>query len=170
MLAAVVVTFLATESRPDTAAAKHRGTVVERIQYLRKQTWRWQRLMEKPKTPAPRRAERVQDSNYRAYVLDYWRRKAAKARRQAMRPPHRYAWLCIHRYEGSWRANTGNGYYGGLQMDITFQRMYGRDLLRRKGLAHNWKPIEQIWVAERAYRRGRGFYPWPNAARRCGLI
>ncbi len=65
---------------------------------------------------------------------------------------------------------TGNGYYGGLQMDIEFQRMYGADLLRRKGTADRWTPIEQIWVAERAYRSGRGFYPWPNTARSCGLI
>jgi hypothetical protein len=27
-----------------------------------------------------------------------------------------------------------------------------------------------MWVAERAYRSGRGFYPWPNTARACGLI
>ena len=27
------------------------------------------------------------------------------------------AFLCIHRYEGAWNSNTGNGYYGGLQMD-----------------------------------------------------
>ena len=61
-------------------------------------------------------------------------------------------------------------YYGGLQMDISFQRMYGRDLLRRKGTAENWTPVEQMWVAERALRAGRGFYPWPNTARYCGLL
>jgi hypothetical protein len=44
-----------------------------------------------------------------------------------------------------------------------------RDLLRR-GWANNWSPLEQMWVAERAYRSGRGFYPWPNTARYCGLI
>jgi hypothetical protein len=27
-----------------------------------------------------------------------------------------------------------------------------------------------MWVAERALRAGRGFYPWPNTARMCGLI
>jgi hypothetical protein len=27
-----------------------------------------------------------------------------------------------------------------------------------------------MWIAERALRAGRGFYPWPLAARRCGLI
>jgi hypothetical protein len=55
-------------------------------------------------------------------------------------------------------------------MDISFQRTYGRDLLRRKGTANRWTALEQIWVAERAYRSGRGFYPWPNTARYCRLI
>jgi hypothetical protein len=27
-----------------------------------------------------------------------------------------------------------------------------------------------MWVAERAFKDGRGFYPWPLTARRCGLI
>jgi hypothetical protein len=27
-----------------------------------------------------------------------------------------------------------------------------------------------MWIAEKAYRAGRGFYPWPNTARYCGLI
>ena len=49
-------------------------------------------------------------------------------------------------------------------------RTYGGDLLRRKGTADKWTPVEQMWVAERAYRAGRGFYPWPNTARYCGLI
>ena len=83
-------------------------------------------------------------------------------------------WLCIHRYERhpgqGWATRTGNGYYGGLQMDISFQRAYGGELLRRKGTANRWTAAEQMWVAERAYRSGRGFYPWPNTARYCGLI
>ena len=85
------------------------------------------------------------------------------------RPAHLGAWLCIHRYEGAWN-DPGAPYWGGLQMDLGFQRTYGADLLRRKGLASNWTPLEQIRVAERALRSGRGFYPWPNAARLCGLI
>ena len=55
-------------------------------------------------------------------------------------------------------------------MDIDFQRAYGPELLRRKGTANRWTAVEQMWVAERAYRSGRGFYPWPNTARYCGLI
>lgn len=77
---------------------------------------------------------------------------------------------CIHRYEGDWTANTGNGYYGGLQMDSDFMRTYAPDLLRAKGTADNWTPLEQMQTAERAYQSGRGFYPWPNTARMCGLL
>ena len=80
------------------------------------------------------------------------------------------AFLCIHTHEAhTWDTNTSNGYYGGLQMDLTFQRTYGASLLRRKGTADNWTPAEQIAVAIVAYRT-RGFWPWPNTARMCGLI
>lgn len=100
---------------------------------------------------------------------DAWRTRAQKARDRFRRPPHLEAWRCIHRYEGPW-SDPHAPYYGGLQMDLTFQRMYGRHLLRRKGTANHWRPREQMWVAERALRAGRGFYPWPVTARRCGLI
>lgn len=86
------------------------------------------------------------------------------------RPPRYSAWLCIHSHEGAWNSNTGNGYYGGLQMDYDFMSAYGGHLLRTKGTADKWTPLEQMQVAERAYRSGRGFYPWPNTARMCGLI
>jgi hypothetical protein len=84
-------------------------------------------------------------------------------------PAHYSAWLCIHRYEGSW-TDDGSPYYGGLQMDMEFQRNYGAKLLKEKGTANNWTPLEQMQVAEVAYQSGRGFYPWPNTARYCGLI
>ena len=80
------------------------------------------------------------------------------------------AFLCIHHYEGAWNANTGNGYYGGLQMDRRFQSLYGRDFVARWGTADNWPAWAQLQAAVRAYRSGRGFYPWPNTARACGLI
>jgi hypothetical protein len=71
--------------------------------------------------------------------------------------------------EGSW-TDANSPYYGGLQMDMSFMQAYGGSLLRHKGTADHWTPLEQIWVAERAYESGRGFYPWPNTARWCGLI
>ena len=77
--------------------------------------------------------------------------------------------LCIHHYEGAWTANTGNGYYGGLQMDLRFQTTYGRAYLDRWGTADHWPVWAQVVTARRAYRAGRGFGPWPNTARACGL-
>jgi hypothetical protein len=85
------------------------------------------------------------------------------------RPPHYAEWICIHGHEGAW--NDPNApYYGGLQMDMSFMRSYGWNLLQAKGTADNWTPLEQMWVAEKAYASGRGFYPWPNTARYCDLI
>ena len=62
-----------------------------------------------------------------------------------------------------------NGYYGGLQMNLGFQQTYAPWLLRTKGTADHWTPLEQMWTAEKA-AKSRGFYPWPNTARFCGLI
>ena len=83
-------------------------------------------------------------------------------------PPHKAQWLCIHGYEGSW-TDPNAPYYGGLQMDWGFMNTYGHELLVRKGTADHWTPHEQMWVAERAWRT-RGFGPWPNTARYCGLL
>lgn len=80
------------------------------------------------------------------------------------------AWTCIHQHEGSWPANTGNGYFGGLQMDRSFMRTYGGDKIRKYGgWAHLWSPRDQMVVAQRAWRT-RGYHPWPNTARACGLL
>ena len=80
------------------------------------------------------------------------------------------SFLCIHRFEGSWNANTGNGYYGGLQFDRTFQSQYGPEFVDRFGTADNWPVWAQLQAAVRAYQSGRGFTPWPNTARVCGLL
>ena len=85
----------------------------------------------------------------------------------------RSAFLCIFKHENAgygWGANTGNGYYGGLQMDRQFQRTYGNEFYRAWGTANNWPAHIQLAVAYRAYFSGRGFYPWPNTAMYCGLI
>jgi hypothetical protein len=80
------------------------------------------------------------------------------------------AFLCIHRGEGSW-TDSGDPYWGGLQMDRGFMWTYGAWAIRRyRGLANVWPPMVQIQVAIRAHRSGRGFYPWPTTARNCGLI
>jgi hypothetical protein len=55
-------------------------------------------------------------------------------------------------------------------MDHGFMRRYGRDFLVRWGTADNWPAWAQIEAAARAHRSGRGFTPWPNTARACGLL
>jgi hypothetical protein len=97
----------------------------------------------------------------------HWQHRAHKTWVQATHPPRLRDWLCIHRYEASW-ADSGGPYWGGLQMDLSFQQTYGGWLLRHKGTADHWSPLEQIWVAVRAART-RGFSPWPSTARDCGV-
>jgi len=139
--------------------------LIERlIDRHRHDVWHWQLVMGVPLThalPHP-----LPDPQRRATA---WYQLALKTKSRALHVPHRAAWLCIHRFEGSW-TDPNPPYYGGLQMDLQFQRKYGGALLRRKGTADHWTPLEQMWTAERAHRSGRGFYPWPNTARYCGLI
>jgi hypothetical protein len=150
---------------PDTAPAQVDFTLVRRsIQHTRHATWYWQRVMGRPLT---RELEDAPADPARR--LEAWRALAATTRRRAQNPPHKLAWLCIHRFEGAWHDRNAP-YYGGLQMDVQFQRTYAPVLFRLKGTADHWTPLEQIWAAERARRSGRGFYPWPNTARYCGLI
>jgi hypothetical protein len=110
-------------------------------------------------------------------ALGTWEKREARAAlavaahlQPALPPTLVRAFSCIHAYEGSWSANTGNGYYGGLQMDVGFQRLYGSSYLTRWGTADNWPVWAQLDAAVRAYRSGRGFWPWPNSARMCGLL
>jgi hypothetical protein len=95
------------------------------------------------------------------------RRREHAAWWRATHPPLLRDWNCIHHYEGSW-TDHGAPYWGGLQMDYSFQSTYGGWLLRHKGTADHWTSYEQIWTAVRAWRV-RGFSPWPNTARDCGI-
>lgn len=102
-----------------------------------------------------------------------WLRSLASERMETLYPPppvySTSAWECIHRYEGSW-TDPDAPYYGGLQMDLSFQSTYGASLLATKGTADHWTPGEQMAVAQKAHDSGRGYEPWPNTARACGLL
>jgi hypothetical protein len=143
--------------------------LVRQIRHYRRVTWRWQSVMGVRHTQATRTAVKDPSHRYKIWVRNLWKHRAKRARRRAGHPPHLAGWLCIHRHEGAWN-DSGGPYYGGLQMDLGFQRTYGGRLLRMKGTADNWSPLEQMWVAERAHRSGRGYFPWPSTARYCGLI
>jgi hypothetical protein len=169
LLAAPVLAFGGGHLTPDAravATAPSDAQILQVIVRYRAQTVRLRQVMGlRPRVPA---GDRGRWDPRRRLVL--WRRRVTETRRRFLAgPAHHSAWLCIHRYEGAW-SDGSPPYYGGLQMDLSFQRSYGTVLLRQKGTADHWTPLEQMWVAENAYRAGRGFWPWPNTARACGLI
>jgi hypothetical protein len=145
---------------PRVAAALRVNPAVTRR--LRSTARRWEIVMGRPHraSGAPLHSRRA---------LRFWRRHAHRVLRLAAHPPHKSGWLCIHRFEGSW-TDSGDPYWGGLQMDRGFMRTYAPMLLLRRGLANRWTALEQMWVAERAHRSGRGYWPWPSTARACGLL
>jgi hypothetical protein len=162
-------TTTSTTTATSTVSGSSASDVVDRqlqriIARYQKKVWHWQRVMGSRVTRQLQHAP----TQLRARVR-VWQGVAARTWVRAKHPPHAAAWRCLQRYEGSW-ADAGGPYYGGLQMDLGFQQRYGAYLLRRKGTANHWTPLEQMWVAERALRAGRGFYPWPNTGRICGLL
>jgi hypothetical protein len=171
--AATTMTVTSTESK-ETARARLRAIVHwnRHIRSFRAGTRRWLTVI-RGRPPvnvarllAARHAERSLARLRR--LANAWRHREHAVWRRANHPPALSAWMCIHRYEGSW-TDSGGPYWGGLQMDLGFQETYGGWLLRHKGTADHWSPLEQIWVAVRA-SHSRGFSPWPSTARYCGVL
>jgi hypothetical protein len=122
---------------------------------------------------------------YRGHTAAHWaarfrqRTRQLQNARKALKHTYSYpvyglhplerAFMCIHAYEGSW-TDPNAPFYGGLQMDLGFQRSYGGWALRAFGTADHWPISVQLSTAIQAYEAGRGFYPWPNTARSCGLL
>lgn len=81
-------------------------------------------------------------------------------------------WICIHNHEAAWN-DSGDPYWGGLQMDRDFMTTYGMDKVKRyHGWANVWPIREQLVVAWRAVTGyagfgPRGYGPWPNTRRGC---
>lgn len=80
--------------------------------------------------------------------------------------------VCIHQHEGAWNANTGNGYYGGMQfLPGTYRSVGGRS----DGRADLDAPREQLYRAWLLYRRNGSHWwisnggSWGNSAPACGL-
>ena len=125
-------------------------------------------------SPCPHRRASAGGATSLRVQLTHQARVLGRYRAQARRPlrvrmARFQAWVCIHQHEAAWN-DTGDPYWGGLQMDRGFMRAYGPDMIARHhgGLADTWTPAEQIVVAERAYYT-RGFAPWPQTARSCGV-
>ena len=63
----------------------------------------------------------------------------------------------------NWKANTGNGYYGGLQFSLSSWRAVGG-----KGYPHQNSKAEQIYRAEKLLKL-QGWGAWPTCSRKLGL-
>jgi Transglycosylase-like domain len=161
-VAGVVIALAVTLA---SSASTTRAPVVRRIQatHMGRTAIQWYRI-------AQRRAE---DRDWLQQRLGFRIRELLRLHRrfkaEPTRPPHYNEWLCIHSGEGGWTSNTGNGFYGGLQFTQgTWERNGGRKYASRADLA---TPLEQMWIAESAWREsGGGFDQWPNTARACGLL
>lgn len=165
VLSLIAVTMTATSTAKASKQAELlRGT----IDSLIADTQHMQRVMGTNVTQSSRSYKRAKSIKYVLWVKHYWKQRHREIWVQFRNPPHYRQFMCIHKYEGSW-TDSGAPYYGGLQMDYGFQSSYAPELLRNKGTADHWTPLEQIWTAEKAYV-SRGFNPWPNTARYCGLL
>ena len=65
---------------------------------------------------------------------------------------------------GNWAANTGNGYYGGLQFNLGTWQAYGGT-----GLPSNNSREVQIAVATRLRNASGGYGAWPHCSAALGL-
>lgn len=67
---------------------------------------------------------------------------------------------------GNWRANTGNGYYGGLQFSRRTWTAFGGG--NYASTANNATRSQQIAIAEKVLRV-QGWKAWPTCSRRVGV-
>ena len=67
---------------------------------------------------------------------------------------------------GRWHINTGNGYYGGLQISRSTWRGFGGG--RYAALPSRASKAQQIRVAERI-KRSQGWGAWPTCSARIGV-
>ena len=65
---------------------------------------------------------------------------------------------------GNWAANTGNGYYGGLQFSLSSWRAVGGS-----GYPHEASASTQIAMAQRL-QSSQGWGAWPGCAAELGLL
>src|SRR5215471_2029302 len=92
---------------------------------------------------------------------------SAKNRVLARHPRIVHNLRCIHRHEGSW-SDPYSPYWGGLQMDMSFQQTYGPSFYRRWGTADHWPVWSQLVAGVRAVLV-RGYGPWPVSRHSCGV-
>ena len=72
--------------------------------------------------------------------------------------------MCIHRHEGAWNADTGNGYYGGMQFTLyTWRSVGGTGDPARASPREQLRRAYYVWV-----RDGHSWREWGTRGL-CGL-
>src|SRR5680860_74310 len=66
---------------------------------------------------------------------------------------------------GNWAANTGNGYYGGLQFNVSTWQSYGGT-----GYPHEASRETQIAIATKVRDANGGYGSWPACSQQMGLL
>lgn len=74
--------------------------------------------------------------------------------------------LAMCESSGNWKANTGNGYYGGLQFSHRTWIAFGGGNFARN--AHGASKAEQILIAESVLAK-QGWRAWPACSRAIGV-
>lgn len=143
---------------------------VEKVAYFKRSLYHERQVVAwLSSSDAPRTLERRSQLGWYRAAVRWHTRLLAQYEWKLVDRSDLAAWLCIHSKEGAWN-DPDAPYFGGLQMDWSFMRSYGPELLAAKGTADHWTPGEQIMVARRARDSGRGYWPWPVTARACGLL
>ncbi|WP_407911650.1 transglycosylase family protein [Kitasatospora sp. NE20-6] len=119
-------------------------------------------------SPVPARAHPVAAAGAGpAGVRPYGRRVTARADAGVPTPDAVWDALADCESGGDWQADTGNGYYGGLQIwPPTWAEAGGLQFAARPDLAAR---REQITVAEEILSR-QGWQAWASCARQIGLL
>jgi hypothetical protein len=107
-----------------------------------------------------------QQTVVRAYLAAMALDTAARQRAAAVAAAPPDPWPALRQCEsdGNYGADSGNGYYGAYQFNISTWRSLGLD-----GLPSQAAPAEQDRAAQELQAR-RGWAQWPSCARRLGLI
>lgn len=183
MLTVVALAVLGGSYGTKTAHAENTHVmcpgIIKGIEFYRQAVWGWQGKLGVAKTNFS--SSRFNSCSYAKWVAHKWVKEAhalrikyiayKKAHANSVRvagygtglPPHAAGWICIHNLEGAWNANTGNGYFGGLQAHYDWYGVARMDLL---------SPGQQMWHAEHVAAANGFSYSfmqgqWPNTFPPC---
>ncbi len=84
-------------------------------------------------------------------------------------PPNSGVWNKLAQCEtdGNWQANTGNGYYGGIQFDKQTWDAFGGE--QYAAYPHKATRAQQIAVATKVRDKRGGYGAWPSCSEQLGL-